>query len=391
MKRLLISLYGFAFFNKFLLLTPVYSIFMLANGLTDFQLSTMFIVSAIGTVLAQFPVAYLTNHLGQRWSMIVGQSLKMIAILLWLVFPGLIGFVVGMLLWGAQSGFRSVVFEGLVYDSISANGMTKQYPRILGRKSTYESIGTALSATGSLLMFLGYTWVTWASVVAILLSMLCLYINPYREHTPATHVPGLKLKKLFHAGIRVVLKTPCLMSIMLLTILVINIPFLDDFLSPIALNIGIPTEYVGILSFFLLVCATLGQRFAYKFTHVSDRFLYSLIATVGVGYILYSMLYTPDTLWIMGVAYMLLWGVYTLMYSRFQDMIPPANRSIVLSLYTTITYLVYMGVCGVIGLGSLLGSWRYSIMILGLLELIVCAWGAFVVRRSCALRNKADA
>ena len=88
---------------------------------------------------------------------------------------------------------------------------------------------------------------------------------------------------------------------------------------------------------------------------------------------------------------MLLWGVYTLMYSRFQDMIPPANRSIVLSLYTTITYLVYMGVCGVIGLGSLLGSWRYSIMILGLLELIVCAWGAFVVRRSCALRNKADA
>ena len=390
MKRLLFSLYGFAFFNKFLLLTPVYSIFMLANGLTDFQLSTMFIVSAIGTILAQVPVAYLTNHLGQRWSMIVGQSLKMAAILLWLVFPGLIGFVIGMLLWGAQSGFRSVAFEGLVYDSVSANGMTKQYPRILGRKSTYESVGTALSATGSLLMFLGYTWVTWASVAAILLSMLCLYINPYRQRTPATHVSGLKLKKLFHAGIRIVLKTPCLMSIMILTILVVNIPYLDDFLSPIALNIGIPTEYVGLLSFFLLACATLGQRFAYKFTRISDKFLYSLIATVGVGYILFSLLYTPDSLWVMGIAYMLLWGVYTLMYSRFQDMIPPTNRSIVLSLYTTITYLVYMGVCGVIGLGSLLGSWRYSIMILGVLELIVCAWGAFAVRRSCSLRNRTN-
>ena len=33
MKRLLFSLYGFAFFNKFLLLTPVYAIFMQENGL----------------------------------------------------------------------------------------------------------------------------------------------------------------------------------------------------------------------------------------------------------------------------------------------------------------------------------------------------------------------
>lgn len=386
MKRLLLSLYGFAFFNKFLLLTPVYSIFMLANGLTDFQLSMMFIVSAIGTILAQVPVAYLTNHLGQRWSMIIGQGLKMFAILLWLVMPNYIGFVVGMLLWGAQSGFRSVAFEGLVYDSVYAAGRSREYPRILGRKSTYESIGTALSATGSLLMFLGYTWVTWASVAAILMSMLCLYINPYRQRTPATPVSGLKLRKLFRAGVRVVLKTPCLMSIMMLTILVINIPFLDDFLSPIALNIGIPTEFVGILSFFLLACATLGQRFAYKFAHLSDKFLYLLIAVVGAGYISFSLLYTPDSLWIMGVAYMLLWGVYTLMYSRFQDMIPPTNRSIVLSLYTTITYLVYMGVCGVIGLGSLLGSWRYSIMILGVMELIVCIWGAFFVRKKCSLR-----
>ena len=82
MTRLLFSLYGFAFLNKFLLLTPVYAIFMQQNGLTDFQLSTMFIVSAIGTILGQAPIAFVTNHVGQRWAMIVGQFLKMFAILL---------------------------------------------------------------------------------------------------------------------------------------------------------------------------------------------------------------------------------------------------------------------------------------------------------------------
>lgn len=388
MNRLLISLYGFAFFNKFLLLTPVYTIFMQQNGLTDFQLSMMFVVSAIGTILAQVPVAYLTNHIGQRWSMIVGQSLKMFAILLWLIMPTYIGFVVGMLLWGAQSGFRSVAFEGLVYDAVSAAGATREYPRILGRKSTFESVGVALSACGSLLMFLGYNWVTWASVAAILISMICLVILPYRPVVPVPQVSGLRFRKLMRTGVRLVLKTPCLMSVMILTILVINIPFLDDFLGPIALNIGIPTEYVGILSFFLLGCATLGQRFAYKFTHLSDTVLYWLVAMVGVGYVTFSLIYTTGAIWIMGVSYMVLWGLFTLLYSRFQDMTPTANRSIVLSLYTTLTYLVYMAVCGVIGLGSMLGSWRYSILILGILELCVFAWAMLFLRNSCTTRGQ---
>ena len=158
MTRLLLSLYGFAFFNKFLLLTPVYAIFMQANGLTDFQLSTMFIVSAMGTILAQAPIAFITNRIGQRWSMIFGQFLKLIAILLWLFVPNYTGFSIGMILWGVLAGFRSVAFEGLVYDSVASFGKRREYSRILGRKATYESIGTALSAFGSLLMFKGYDW-----------------------------------------------------------------------------------------------------------------------------------------------------------------------------------------------------------------------------------------
>ena len=244
MKRLLFSLYGFAFFNKFLLLTPVYAIFMLENGLTDLQLSTMFIISSVATILGQMPITFITNRVGQRWAMIVGQILKIIAILLWLIYPTYTGFVLGMILWGVQAGFRSVAFEGLVYDSVLESGHRREYTRILGRKSTYESIGVALSAFGSLLMFLGYTWVTWASVFAILLSILCLILVPYRPIQ--RKVQKIQFKKMLRTGIKVCFKTPCLMSIMILTLLVGNVPFLDDFLSPIALQVGIPTEYVGV-------------------------------------------------------------------------------------------------------------------------------------------------
>jgi len=388
MARLLFSLYGFAFLNKFLLLTPVYSIFMLQNGLSDFQLSTMFIISALGTILGQIPIAYITNHIGQRWAMIVGQFLKLFAILLWLVLPTYVGFAIGMILWGVQAGFRSVAFEGLVYDSVNAYGASDKYAKILGRKSTFESIGTAMSALGSLLMFMGYDWVTWASVLAILLSMGCLLLVPYRASMQSAQVSSLKFRKLLKTGAKIVLKTPCLMSVMILSLLVLNIPFLDDFLSPIGLQLGIPTEYVGMLSFFLLACATIGQRFAYKFTRLSDWFLYLLIGLVGILYILFGLTYSMSALWIMGSAYMVFYGLYTIFYSRFQHMVPSSHRSVILSLYTTLTYVVYMMVCGVVGLGSLLGSWRFSILILGLLMLILCGWAMMFLLRSCKVPSE---
>ena len=386
MKRLLFSLYGFAFLNKFLLLTPVYAIFMQENGLTDLQLSTMFIFSSVATILGQMPITFITNRLGQRWAMILGQMLKVAAILLWLVMPTYTGFVVGMLLWGLQAGFRSVAFEGLVYDAVAASGYRRDYSRILGRKATYESIGTAMSAFGSLLMFLGYNWVTWASVIAILLSIFCLLLVPYRGGVTKIH--RTKFKQMFRTGLTVCFRTPCLMSIMLLTLLVVNIPFLDDFLSPIALQVGIPTEYVGALSFFLLGCAVIGQRFAYRFARVPDWLLYSLIGVVGLAYVGFARIYNVGALWIMGIAYMLFYGVYTLMYSRFQHMIPLGHRSVVLSLYTTLTYVVYMIVCGIIGLGATWGSWRYSIMIQGFLMVVLCLWALLVVRNRCQLPQK---
>ena len=385
MRRLLLGIYGFAFFNKFLLLTPVYAIFMQQNGLSDIQLSTMFIVSALGTILGQAPITHITNRIGQRGSMIVGQVLKALAILLWLVAPNYTGFATGMFLWGVQAGFRSVAFEGLVYDSVSAYGMRREYSRILGRKSTYESVGTAMSAFGSLLMFMGYDWVTWASVVAILISMLCLIIIPYKSVSVQSTSNVTRPSKLLRTGLRICMQTPCLMSTMLLTLFVINIPFLDDFLSPIGLQIGIPTEYIGIVPLFLLGCATIGQRFAYKFTKISDMLLYILIGLVGLLFIFFGVQYNISALWLMGMAYMLFYGIYTLLYSRFQHIIPTPYRSVVLSLYTTVNYVLYMIVCGIVGLGATLGSWRFSIIILGGLMLCLCVWAILFLRRHCSV------
>ena len=384
LRRLMFSLYSFSFFNKFLLLTPVYAIFMQQNGVSDVGLSTMFIISSVATVLGQFPITFLTNRLGQRWAMILGQFLKLMAILLWLFWPCYTGFAAGMVLWGLQAGFRSVAFEGMMYDAIKSYGRAHDYSRILGRKYTYESIGVALSACGSLLMFLGYDWVTWASVAAILMSVWCLIIIPRFEYKSAP-VSAPDFRVMFRTGVRVLAKTPCLMSIMLLALLVVNIPFLDDFLSPIGLQLGIATEYVGVVSFFLLACATVGQRLAYRMNRLPDIVLYLLIGVVGLCYLAFATVYNTYGLVLMGLGYMIFYALYNLFYAQFQHLVPTRHRSVILSLYTTLTYLVYIAVCGIVGLGGAIGSWRYSIMILGVMMLMLCGWSILHIYRRCEL------
>jgi hypothetical protein len=71
-------------------------------------------------------------------------------------------------------------------------------------------------------------------------------------------------------------------------------------------------------------------------------------------------------------------------------MIPLGHRSVVLSLYTTLMYIVYMIVCGIIGLGAKFGSWAFSIFILGTIMLMICGWAIGVVRRKCVLPDVSD-
>ncbi|MBP3340774.1 MAG: hypothetical protein J6L47_03875, partial [Alphaproteobacteria bacterium] len=116
LRRFLTNVYAFSFFNKLMLLTPVYAIFMQEHGMSDLQLSSLFIVLSVGTFMTQIPVTWTTNKLGQKHAMMFAQSLKASAFILWLIWPTYIGFALGMFLWGVQSAFWNVAFEGMVYD-----------------------------------------------------------------------------------------------------------------------------------------------------------------------------------------------------------------------------------------------------------------------------------
>ena len=386
LRRFLHNVYGYAFFNKLILLTPVYAVFMQSHGLTDIQLALMFVILSAGTFLMQIPATWTTNKIGVKPAIILGQVLKAAAFVLWYFWPTFAGFAIGMFLWGIEWAFFNVAFEGLVYDELRARRHSRMYARVLGVRYNVQAVGTALSAFGSLLMFAGYGWITVASLVALGASVICILRMKLRtKPNKQQKIKNTNFIKLFKTGVRICGRTPCILLMLLLSLFVANIAYLDDYLSPIGMEIGLSVEFVGLVQFFILGCAVLGQTFAYRFARVRDWILYASICLAGAMFVVFALDYSLRGLWALGVAYVLFSGINILLYSRFQDFLPPRYRSVILSLYSIGDNLIYIGTCLVIGLGGMLGSWRYSVMILGMILIGIGLWAMLFIRDKCAI------
>lgn len=212
LRRFLRSVYGYAFFNKLLLLTPVYAVFMQENGLTDIQLSLMFIILSVGTFVTQIPVTWITNKLGTKRAILLGLFLKACAFMLWFLNPTFWGFAIGMFLWGTEVAFYNVAFESMLYDELRARRHQKIYAKVLGIRYNLQAIGTALSAFGSLLMFAGYGWITFTSLVSLAIAAMCIAsINMRSSQNVKRKVRKTNFIKLMKTGVRICAKTPCIL------------------------------------------------------------------------------------------------------------------------------------------------------------------------------------
>jgi len=389
LRNFLLSVYGYAFFNKFLLISPVYSIFMQNHGISELQFSLLFVMLSLSTIISQIPVVWIVSKLGRKNTIMLGQLLKGIGFITWLVWPTFPGFILGMCLWGMMSAVYSSVFEAMIYDELSARRHNNLYARVLGMRYTVQAVGAGMAAFGSLLMFAGYECITIASLVSLLLSVLCISrVKTLAKGENHTRVRRTNNVKIFKTAFRVFHATPCVFLMMLLCLFVTNFSYVDDFLSPIGIEIGLPVAYVGSMQFLVLGCMIIGQTFAYRFEKIKDWILYGAICVLGTCFLLFSLHYAVAGLLWFGLAYILSSGLYILLYSRFQDFIPPSYRTVILSFYNIASHIVYIVMCLVMGFGGTLGSWRYSIVGVGCLLISVGIWALTFIRNKCARNFK---
>lgn len=386
LRRFARNVYGYSFFDQLVLLMPVYAVFMQSRGVSDAGLSWLLILYPIAILITQMPATIIINRIGCKRAIIYGKILKCVAFFLWWAMPTYLGFGIGMFLWGVQMSFSGIAFDTLVYDELGARGAGATYTRVLGRKNVAASLGLALSSAGSILMFFGYGWITMASVTAVAISMI--FILRMRLIQPPTATGKSNLGALVRVGFRLCATLPCVLPLMLLSLMVANFIYLEDYLGPISLSIGIPVEFIGIVPLFLLGCGVVGQSIAHKFNSTRAPIIYAAIFVTGAMFGIFAWLYSISGLIILGAAYFVGNIVKIQLYSRFQDSIPTQYRCILLSFHSLGANIANILVCLTIGLGGTLGSWRYGILILGMILIWIAIWAAIFVGTHCELPRK---
>ncbi|MFQ6778466.1 MAG: MFS transporter [Alphaproteobacteria bacterium] len=364
LNKFLFNIYGYTFFTSFLLLAPIYTIFMQKNGVSDFGLSILLIIWVVGVLSSQFLVSKISAKYGSRLTMIFGQVLLVVGYFLWVIYPTYTGFAIGMFLSGIQAAIYNVVPESMIYNFVETNGQEKNYERIIGNKRNIALIGNGLSMLGSLLFVYGYNFITALSVFSLFVSCIFVLQLPNTKKDISDKECVCRFSD-FRDGLKILRSNRAFLVFLLLNVLVINLTFLNDFLPVIGTEIQIPTKYIGVFPLFLLFGHMIGYATAHYFAKISNKLIFLFILLGGILFLLFGLKYSIISILFLWFGYVIFGVVKILLYSRFQKTLHRSQRLVGLSFYNFINQLFYGFTCLLLGWGGTLGSWRYGIIILG--------------------------
>ncbi|OXE35332.1 MAG: hypothetical protein CGW95_14545 [Phenylobacterium zucineum] len=127
---------------------PVYGVMFVAKGLTPVQIATTLIAWSLTGIVLQIPAGAIADKWSRRGVLAVGQAVRVVGFLIWLVWPTYPGLLIGMMLWGVKSALTSGIFEALLYDELAALDRPEAYARLVGRAAAvgYVAVFAARSA-----------------------------------------------------------------------------------------------------------------------------------------------------------------------------------------------------------------------------------------------------
>lgn len=214
---------AYRFLDTLILIFPFYTVMFAEAGLTPIEIGLVLAAWSLTAIVLEIPTGALADRVSRRWLLLVAQLIRGFGFLLWFLFPGFWGFLIGLMLWGVKTALVSGTFEALLFDELKAEGREHAYARAIGRAQTGRFLGVMVSALGAAaLAGVGYqalTLITAATGVVSAASALLLprvprtarvqaynYIQRMRDGvTEAMTRPGVLPILLFIAGMQALL------------------------------------------------------------------------------------------------------------------------------------------------------------------------------------------
>ncbi len=170
------------------LILPIGIIWKLQNGLTLTEVAFTESLILIATVMMEIPAGYFADKFSNRTSLGVGSLLHLVALSVTLLAPGLVGFSVAALAFGAGWAFISGADEAHIHDDYTAG--KDNFQNWISKAHIIDEMGTILGMiTGSLIALsqnsdLQYVIGT-AAVIMATVTLFSFVALPARSHQPS--------------------------------------------------------------------------------------------------------------------------------------------------------------------------------------------------------------
>ena len=160
-------LYGFTFFDQFMIVIPLMVPYLGTKGITMGQFMELQAIFAVVILCAEVPTGLLSDLWGRKRTLLLGSILKAVSFSLLPLWSGYDGFLVYHLTMGIALAMISGGDVALLYDShLKAGGGAAGGAAVLGNAALAEQAGAAASAlTAGAMMMLSCEHLVWANAV----------------------------------------------------------------------------------------------------------------------------------------------------------------------------------------------------------------------------------
>jgi MFS family permease len=377
----LAKVYAFKILDGFTPIYPLYGVMFVARGLTPFEVSATLMAWSITAFALQIPAGIAADRWSRRWILAIGQVLRAVGFVAWLVWPTFAGFLVGMVLWGVKSALTSGTFESLVYDELAQDGRPRDYARVMGRAQGLGFAAILLAALGAAAMVgLGYPAVLIASIATGLAAGVAALILPRavkRLDIASRHYLGH-----LREGFAYILKHPALPA--LVGFMCLSLAFgggLEGFWPIFAAKAGLATAGVSLFVAAVSAAEAAGAALAHRLGQAPRAVFHGLFALIGLLIAVAAAGFAP---WSVGLLVVLcgLFKVIDVNFdARLHGLIPTETRATIASVKSFIhqviltlfliafgplaqatsyrtAFLACGGVMAAIGVGWMLGARR---------------------------------
>jgi len=324
---------------------PLYALYALLfadAGLSDAQISTLFVLWSSVAIVAEVPSGALADRFSRRAALVASGLFQAAGYVLWITMPGYPAFAAGFVLWGLGGALGSGALEALLFDGLASIGAPDLYPRVYSRIRAVGLLSQLPAAAAATVLFSsgGYDLVGWVSVGCCVAAAAVATRLPEaeRERTISSASkeddqtsPGPGYLAVLRAGLGEVAGCPAVRTAVVAVAVVGGLDGIDEYFPLLAHRWGIATSMVPLAVLGIPLVGAVGAALGGPASQLRPRTLGVVLATAVALFSAASLLGRPAGVAGIALAYGLYQLVLVVTDARLQRQIEAQARATVTS------------------------------------------------------------